>query len=410
MKGSFDIDELAKLDPLEYERLRKEAARSLGIRVAMLDSEVMARRQRSSGATRVIEPWESEVDGEKLLDELEATIKRHIVMTGDEAIAVALWIVHCYVHDANRFSPILGVYSPVRRCGKSTLQNTIARLVPRPVSSSNITTAAIYRSIEQWHPTLVIDEADTFIERNDDMRGIINSGHVRDSAYVIRCEGENNEPRQFSTWTPKSISLTGKRMHNTLEDRAIILTLRRKLKTVRVKRLPRSPDIYDDLKRQCARWALDHFDALSKAEPKLVAAIDDRANDNWEPLFAIADACGGEWPAAAREVAVSLSRTEEQDFGVMLLEDLRAMFEENGGDNLSSEAIAHTFKDMEHRPWPEYAQGKPITPTQIAKLLRPFNIHPRQVRLHDKRLNGYMHSQFKSVFARYLDVMPNVIP
>ena len=78
-------------------------------------------------------------------------------------------------------------------------------------------------------PTLLIDEADSFLKDNEEMRGILNSGHTKTAAYVIRNVevGGEHKPTRFSTWAPKAIA-TIRALADTLEDRSIVVTLQRK--------------------------------------------------------------------------------------------------------------------------------------------------------------------------------------
>jgi hypothetical protein len=193
-------------------------------------------------------------------------------------------------------------------------------------------------------------------------------------------------------------------MHPTLEDRSISIELKRKLKTETVVRIPKDPTAYAATQRKCARWAMDNIEALRKAAPKLPDELNDRARDSWEPLLAIAEACGAGWALRARRAAVMLSGDQEdEEFGVQLLTDLRYLFHQERGANLSSKSIEHALSEMEHRPWPEFRNGKPITTRQIAALLKPFKIIPRQVRVRDgKQVNGYTQDQLRRAFERYL--------
>ena len=92
----------------------------------------------------------------------------------------------------------------------------------------------------------------------------------------------------------------------------------------------------------------------------------------------------------------------------LLLEDLKFLFErelcEERGYGLSSTEIAHALAEMEDRPWPEFARGKPITQRGIATLLKPWNIFPKQVKVRGGKWgpNGYEPKQFKGAFGRYL--------
>ena len=124
-------------------------------------------------------------------------------------VALPLWVLGTYVFNLFRIFPMIGLVSPEKRCGKSTVLTLLKALCCKSILASNISTAAIYRVIEAWQPTLLIDEADTFLKDNDEMRGIINSGHTKDTAYVIRTEGDNYEPKKFSTWAPKAIAMIG---------------------------------------------------------------------------------------------------------------------------------------------------------------------------------------------------------
>src|SRR5215831_11442204 len=139
--------------------------------------------------------------------------------------AGGLWIVFTYALDAFDEAPILALCSPLKRCGKTTTEDLTAALAQRPLTAANITVAALYRTVEQFAPTLIVDEADTFLLTNLALRGIINSGHTRATAFVIRTAG--HEPRLFSTWGARMIALIG-RLPATLEDRAIVLPMRRR--------------------------------------------------------------------------------------------------------------------------------------------------------------------------------------
>ncbi len=55
----------------------------------------------------------------------------------------------------------------------------------------------------------MIDEADSFLPDNEDLRNILNSGHTRATAPVIRCD-ENLNVKVFSTFAPKLLAMIGK--------------------------------------------------------------------------------------------------------------------------------------------------------------------------------------------------------
>lgn len=406
-KEIAEVDRLAKMDLLEYDRKREAAAEALGgIRVSTLDKVVQQRREwlqmnsMGGGFMQPVEPWAHPVDGAKLLDDICDVLDRHIVLKESAAIATALWVLHAHAFDAFTHSPILDIGSPTKRCGKSNLLDVLSKLVPKPLSAANVTPATLFRAIDRWHPTMLIDEMDTFISDSSELRGVLNSGHKKALAYIVRCVGEELTPKQFSTWSPKVFAHIG-RIHPTLEDRSIGISLQRRLTTTSVEEIPNDPDAYSVLRRKCARWADDHKQELEKAKPSL-PDINDRAKDNWRPLLAVADICGGDWPEDARDVANELSGVDDDEtFGIQLLQDLRKLFEREGG-KLATAGIVHALNQMDDRPWPDFDRGQPITAANIAKLLKPFKIRSSQMRVDGINVKGYKVTQFKNVFKRYL--------
>jgi putative DNA primase/helicase len=310
------IMRLAALPPLDYDRVREKEANSLNVRVGTLDKEVVKARRPENmddGPAEMfptVTPWLGPVDGAALLDDIHATIRRFIICDKETAIAATLWIAFTWLIDRVQVAPLAVITAPEKRCGKSQLLDLIGRLCRRPLVASNISPAAIFRVIEAHGPTLLIDEADAFLKDNEEARGILNSGHTRQSAYVIRVVGDDHEPRQFSTWGAKAISGIGT-LADTLMDRAVVLELRRKLTGEKVERLRHADKgHFGTLSSMLARYAEDAGPAIENARPVLPDALNDRAQDNWEPLLAIADQAGGEWPRLAREAALKISGAE----------------------------------------------------------------------------------------------------
>ncbi|MGA7453961.1 MAG: DUF3631 domain-containing protein [Rhodoplanes sp.] len=348
-----------------------------------------------------VKPWPSPVNGAAVLEELCQAIERHLVLSASATEAAALWIVHAHVHDAARHSPILFINSPTKQCGKTNFLSLLSLTAPKPLSAANVTPATVFRAIDRWHPTMLIDEMDTFLSDKSDLRGVLNSGHTKSQAFVLRCVGDDLVPTQFSTWSAKAFAAIG-RLHPTLEDRSIKIELKRKLRTEKVARIPNRDDAYADLRSKLARWAADHIERLKDAHPKIPEDLSDRARDNWEPLLAIADAVGSDWPALARDAARRLSRVDDDEtYAIVLLKDLQTLFD-TLGDPLSSSDIAAQLRDMEDRPWPEFKNGKPISTQNIARLLKPFKIVPRKFRIDGRQTNGYERKRFEQVFARYI--------
>lgn len=233
-----EFQRLSKLPIVQYERERVAVAERLGMRASVLDAAVKAARPtdtKGQGRSLVlpsIEPWPSPVNGAELLDEICGLISRYIVLPLESIAAVALWIVHTHCFDCFAHSPRLAIISPEKGCGKTTLLDVLYCLVARPLDTANATVSAIFRIVELAKPTLLIDEADTFLGDNDELRGILNAGHRR-GGQVTRTVGEDHEPRQFSTWAPAAIAMIG-RLPDTLNDRSIIVSLKRRKASERV--------------------------------------------------------------------------------------------------------------------------------------------------------------------------------
>ena len=242
--GDKLIYELPKLSEAAYQRRRKDAAPQLGMRVDALDRIIRhARAEAEENAAALphwnVEPWETEVAVANLLDDIEGMFRRYIVLPKGAAETLALWTLHTWTMDAGEVSPFMVLVSPTKRCGKTSVLIVLYYITPRSELASNISPSALFRYVEEVRPTLLIDEADSFLKDNDGLRGILNSGHTKAAANIIRNVEVNGQhkPRRFSTWAPKAIA-TIRELADTLEDRSII-TLQRKPKTAAVERQAR---------------------------------------------------------------------------------------------------------------------------------------------------------------------------
>src|SRR5262249_17330189 len=184
-------------------------------------------------------PADEPVDGASLLDEVVQLTCRYVVLPAHAAVTVALWILHTYVYERFTYTPRLIATSPVKRSGKSLLLRLLEALTSRPLGCENISAAALFRSIESFKPTLLLDEADTYLAGehvNEDLRGCVNAG-FRKGGCVLRCVGDDSEPRAFNVFAPLALGMIGM-PRDTIEDRSIVIRMRRKTKAERVDRLP----------------------------------------------------------------------------------------------------------------------------------------------------------------------------
>jgi len=351
------------------------------------------------------EPWPEAVDGAALLDDITTTLKYFLVLPPHTAEAVALWICHACALEAFTISPILAICSPTKGSGKTLLLDVISYLLVKKLFVSNTTPATLFRCVDKFTPCLLIDEADTFLKDNEELRGILNAGHRRSSAFVMRTVGDEHEPVIFVTWCAKAIAIIGK-LPETLEDRSIVVSMKRKSGNEKINefRANKMEPSLTNCKRKIMKWTADNLNALRKADPGTLDGLTNRLADNWRPLLAIADLAGGKWPETARTVAKGLSNSVDEgsnSVSIQLLVDLQDLFTARDTDNISSEDICKTLGEMEEKPWSEWRRGKPITTRQLAKLLAGFKISPKTIRIGKETAKGYTLEQLADAFSRY---------
>jgi putative DNA primase/helicase len=412
---ALEIARLAALSRMDYDRERIAAAERMSVRVSTLDQQVEAAREPAASmhgrriGLRDSPPWHQPVELGALLGDLAAAFGRHVILPKGAATALALWVAHTHVYQRFEHTPRLAIRSPTKRCGKSTLLEVIEATAHRPMQSGSISASGAFRIVESMAPlTLLLDETDTFLRDNEELRGVLNSGFHR-SGFVVRVVEMNGEhaPVQFATFAPVAFAGIGA-LPDTLEDRAIPVVLQRKAvsDTVMRMRAPGARPHLNELASRLARWAADDGDRLPH-DPPMPAALNDREQDISVPLLAIADTAGGLWPARAREALLELfgRRNAEgatMETGAMLLADIRGLFAEIGAEQMASAELAQKLGAMEERPWAEWRQGKPITAAQLARQLAPFGIGPATIRRGPETPKGYRKSQLAEAWERYL--------
>ncbi|MDD9966017.1 MAG: DUF3631 domain-containing protein, partial [Myxococcales bacterium] len=332
-------------------------------------------------------------------------------LTAAEADAIALWILHTHALDAAAISPRLAVLSPTKRCGKTTVLKVLNGLVFRPVAASSVSVAAIFRVMDAAQPTLLIDEADTFVRNNEELRGVLNAGHDRSMARVLRCSGHDSDVTvtAFDAWGPVAIAAIG-HIPSTLVDRSIVIRLRRKRRVDAVQRFRRRDrEKLEPLQQKCRRWALDALPALQGLQVAELPLSNDRAADNWEPLVAIASLANEDWIARALATADALTRATETDeshrqLSERLLNDVRELFAQGAiAERVTMDVLCKRLSGIQEAPWANHSGGNPISTAQLGRYLRTFRIDPKTIRFSDGPSKGYSRSQFDDAFTRYLE-------
>jgi hypothetical protein len=407
---------LAKTEGLDYERQRKAAAKELGVSASAIDREVTARREDAQVAPLyghwIVEPWPEVADGDALLRDIIARIKRHVIISDDAALASALYVMLSWVHDEiATHSPILNVNSVEPESGKSTLIGMLSLLLPKCIASVEASEAAIYRAIKRWGPSFCFDEFDSILADDDKaaLRSVINSGHTRGQG-VLRCIGDDKIPELFPTFAPKVIGMVGRKLPPATLSRCIFIEMRRRKKSEPIDKFKHQDDSeLADLRRRLRRWSMDNEDALRNAVPPIPEELANRRADNWKLQLAIADLCSGiqGYAEKARAAAVKIETgSDNRTLGVRLLADIKALFDASPKALLPCMHSAYTVKrlvDDPEKSWGEAFKGKPLTQNRLARALGAYGVISQNVTPPGgTEAKGYYRSQFEEAWSCYL--------
>ncbi len=409
------IARLSKLSHVEFGQVMKEEAAALECTVGELERDWKAARKgrkKQAALPADIEPWPEEVDGDALLDDLCHALRQYIVIEEKHLHTLVLWAVHTHCFQIWQNTPRLHVKAPKKRSGKTRTLELLEQITARPLAADGLTAPVVFRLTEDRHPTLLADEIDQWLDPQGELVGILNSGHSKGKK-AYRCVGDENEVKEFDVFAPLALAGIGKIKSDTLADRAIAITIRRRLKTEPIRRFRKDRVTeFEPLRQQIARWVNDHANDLAAHDPDVPDIVDnDRLIDNWLPLLAIADVADGEWPDRARQIMTrqhtEAETGEEDGWDILLLKDLKDVFEDTRQDRLFTKEILTKLHLMGERPWPEFPnkQGpaKPITNRQVARLLEPHDIKPRLFkRPPDSPGRGYEKVDFEDTWTRYV--------
>ncbi len=344
----------------------------------------------------------------ELLDDVVAFVRRFVVLPNDaEHVAVALFVLHTWAFDAADATPYLAIESPEKQSGKTRLLEVLALVCRDSVKAVSITAAALFQTVAQGHPTLLIDEADAIFagngERNEDLRGVLNGGNLRGSA--VRRGGKDGQPVAYNVFCPKVVAgiATG-RLPDTVRDRAVVLPIDRKLRSEHTERLRhrRLRGEVNELRATLGAWAKQAEGQLANYNlPEPLERISDRLEEAWEPLLAIADLAGGEYPARARAAAIDLAGDGDESASAShtLLLAIRDIFD--GEDKIPTRDLLAALNDDPELPFGAWGDGRGLTPHRLGQLLKPYRIHARAVRIGSSTPRGFHREQFEPAWERY---------
>lgn len=350
------------------------------------------------------------------LDLTAEYLRRYVVFANPEqADAVALWTGHTWTYDQGDTTAYLAVQSPEKRSGKSRLLEALRLIVREPVPLAGASIAALFRLVQERHPTLLMDEADAAFGKRgpdtEDLRGLLNNGYRRGIPYWrVVGEGKKMHVESFDVYCPKGIASIG-RLPDTVQDRSIVVALKRRAPHEPVARF-RFRLAEQETARIREWWESLAADLHLPDQADVPPELDDRASDSWEPLLALADAAGDDWPARARRAALALSGGAEpadDTLSVQLLSDVRTIFADRNVERLPTAELLDALRDREDAPWADY-RDRGLKAHGLSRLLRPYAIGPRLLKFGARPARGYDLEQFADAFARYLPTSPQTPP
>ena len=350
------------------------------------------------------------LSGARILNAVRDTLTTYVAFPSSAcADAVTLWAAHTHAVDGFDSTPRLCLLSPEPQCGKSRTLEVLELLVREPLAVQSVTPAVLARTIDDHPTTVLLDEADAIFgpksKEHEDLRAILNAGHRRGAGYARMVgEGSKMTAKTFSVFAPVALAGIGD-LPETVMQRAVVLRMRRRApaEVVEPFRYRKARTMIEPLREELAAWAASVSTMLTIAEPTMPKGVTDRPADVWEPLLAVADAAGGDWPQRARAACLELignaSSTSSASLGVRLLGDLRAVF--GDVDRRHTDDLVARLVDLEESPWADL-RGKPLDARGLSRRLSTYGVHPTQVKVDGVNRRGYRREDLHDPWSRYL--------
>jgi len=367
---------------------------------------------KANGAAPQQRAAECTVDPAQVVANVERFIKRFVVLPEATYLPISLWAIS--THTAQRFEcfPYLALLSPAKRCGKTRLLEVLEMLAVKPWRGTAPTPAALYRMMAD-SPTLLLDEVEalnskTKSESAQAILAILNAGH-RKGATIPRCDGPKHELKHFPVYGPKAFAAIG-RLPDTLTDRSIVITMQRRTKDQKVERFltARATAESKPIRESAANFVATYQGAIEQMYNRLLDTdlefLGDRDADLWIPLFAICSVSAPDRLAELKKCAVTLSGAKAGDdtddsLPLTLLAHIKAVWP-TGQGRCDTASLIEKLKAGDESPWAEYE----LSARKLAKMLRPFGVEARSVRVSDRTLRGYEYESLVPAFSRYLEV------
>ncbi len=414
-----EADLRALLADMDEFAVRQQAS-AIGKRFDLTKADILAfwRQERSKasgrsgGGTQLagtpigsilkrVEPWPEPVDMGEWLSDCKTQLHRHLAMPDGAYVGLAAWNLYSHVYDRFGYAPYIVHVSPAPECGKTTALRAESQLVRLPLSTGALTSATLFRVVDEHRPTLLCDEQDGRLERNPEMHRLFNEGFHR-GGFVLRCVGDDNEPRAFQVFGPKALASIGT-LPNTIVSRSIVIQMERSQEPLEELGPNDKPEALARLQRQAARWAQD----VGALQIPSLKGFSRRLRDKWGPLLAVGQAAGPKLVERLAKVARDLETAgTEEHLHLELLEDVGRILAGFGWPlEFASESLVRQLNNLEDARWRDERRGDGISPHKVRSLLGHFGIkpEPRALRVGSEEKRGYKTAPIRRAYRIYVE-------
>ena len=412
------------LPRLQRGQIVKQIAKAVGVTVkdllaAITPEKVDPNASRQVNLVDETVPWDGPVDGLELFQEIYLLLKRVMWMSDSARLTVTFWLIASYTFKLYRKFPYLRIKSPDKNCGKSTLIDLVAELVFNPLIASDVSPAALYRIVEKFTPTLLLDEFDNK-EQIRELTQLLNAGYDNNRS-ALRYNMDKDCAERFRTYCPKVIASI-KRITDTTESRCLPIDLQRvpaDAEDKLVELCDLEPETFQTVKRKILAWVEDNLPEIKACRPERPKWLHTRDWDMWRPCYAIAAVMGDRGVGLVSQAAVGVfgDRVIDQSLAMEILACIRKAIKllpdhvieaqkgKKSGPFIRTKDLVDHCNGYEERPWADWKTGDKagLTTARFVKELREhFKLKADRV-WHEKRnLYGY----WVEPFQRFFDSLP----
>lgn len=368
--------------------------------VRMAAESLTEEQQQSHNAAHRARLMGVKVDIVELVTEIKSFIALYVYLPEGAALVLSLWIINTWTFKIFDTVAYILLRSPTAGCGKTTVLLILRALCYHAELETGMTEAVLFRLVDQEHPTLLVDEAESLhnnSERSLNIQAVANAGYKK-GATVRRVEKEKDRQtlRKFQVFCPKAFAAIGGFQQGALLDRCIVIPLEKaprdsKLRQVRERVLElKAAPIREKLEAYSLQ-AAERLKKLSEEEPEdgyWPELLQGREAELWGPSLLHVRGTGLERPALDVAFQYSHRKLEiaAEDDRFMLASELVQLLE-SSHDKLKEESrfspkeiveLLEKENDMErHGHWlAELGSTKndKAKPQKIGRFLKDFRI------------------------------------